>query len=287
MKRSIILTSRNLGDGLIFAVLAHNLAKSGREVTLLSPLLGDLAGWLPGFAVRNIPLLDDLLEVFRSCDEIYIEMHNLPIIDQIYALREKFGSKLQFLCPIGSGMPLQKWDYVFDRNRCMVDNILDFVATLGIIPENSTGLIPHEKLKHRLNSKQVAIHSLSANASKNYPQRKFITIAHQLKFLGYEPIFLAHKNEKCSIEDPFRVFTFTNANELASFMYECGYFIGNDSGPGHLASALAIPGIILTKSERNNRLWRPGWFQKWKSYFRLNGFPISEDLDCVIKSGIH
>jgi hypothetical protein len=36
-------------------------------------------------------------------------------------------------------------------------------------------------------------------------------------------------------------------------------FVGNDSGPGHIASCLHIPHLIIGRSARHMRFWRPGW----------------------------
>lgn len=272
LKRSLILTSCNLGDGLIFAVLANNLAKHGRRVTLYSPHLVELGAWIPSYTILPIPAFEDLKEKLQECDEIFIEMHDLPIIHRIHSMRKELGSKLRFLCPLGSLFPLESIDYVFNRNRCMVENVLAFVATLGIPPENSIGIVPPKGLHHRGNKSKVAMHALSANVSKNYPLAKFKKIAEKLTQLGYEPVFLAHTKESFTPPDPFSVFTFKNAEELASFLYECGFFIGNDSGPGHLASALNIPGMIVTKSEKKSRLWRPGW-KKMEIIYPSNWVP--------------
>jgi hypothetical protein len=42
-------------------------------------------------------------------------------------------------------------------------------------------------------------------------------------------------------------------------VYESGWFIGNDSGIGHLASNLGIPSISLFRRRRVAERWRPAW----------------------------
>ncbi|MFP3244975.1 MAG: glycosyltransferase family 9 protein, partial [Paraburkholderia sp.] len=45
----------------------------------------------------------------------------------------------------------------------------------------------------------------------------------------------------------------------AAWLYESGWFIGNDSGVGHLASALGIPTLTLFRRRRVAQRWRPGF----------------------------
>ncbi|MCI5138069.1 MAG: lipopolysaccharide heptosyltransferase family protein, partial [Candidatus Electrothrix sp. AR1] len=45
------------------------------------------------------------------------------------------------------------------------------------------------------------------------------------------------------------------------FLYESGFFIGNDSGGGHLASCLDIPVLSIHGRKGKSRVWRPGWGQ--------------------------
>ena len=62
------------------------------------------------------------------------------------------------------------------------------------------------------------------------------------------------------VGNKFQLPNFPTLDDLASFIYESGFLIGNDSGTGHLASALEIPTltIIQTTSKKGFR-WRPGW----------------------------
>ena len=52
---------------------------------------------------------------------------------------------------------------------------------------------------------------------------------------------------------------FANLHELACCVYESGWFIGNDSGIGHLASNLGIPSLSLFRRRRVAERWRPAW----------------------------
>jgi ADP-heptose:LPS heptosyltransferase len=48
-------------------------------------------------------------------------------------------------------------------------------------------------------------------------------------------------------------------DQVAAWLYESGWFIGNDSGVGHLASSLQVPTLSLFMRRGTARTWRPGW----------------------------
>jgi ADP-heptose:LPS heptosyltransferase len=127
----------------------------------------------------------------------------------------------------------------------MVDNVVAALNEQFHIPAtNENGLTPPPGLIHRHNKKRVVIHS--KNAKDPWPEERFQAVADWLEAHGYEPYFLP---------------IFPTLEELANCIYESGYFIGNDSGPGHLASALNIPNLIIGRDPENMRLWRPGWLK--------------------------
>ena len=85
------------------------------------------------------------------------------------------------------------------------------------------------------------------------------------------PVFITENNNPI----------FSSLEELTSFLYESAFFIGNDSGPGHVASALNIPTLTIgqTKDLIDNS------FELWTNDFYLTeadieniAFGINNDL---------
>lgn len=52
----------------------------------------------------------------------------------------------------------------------------------------------------------------------------------------------------------------TTVTQLAAVLKRCALFVGNDSGPAHLASAVGCPCVTLTSS-----IEYPGWWEPWNS----------------------
>jgi hypothetical protein len=65
----------------------------------------------------------------------------------------------------------------------------------------------------------------------------------------------SHNLSGRSIDAP----VFSGLSELAAFVCESGYMIGNDSGIGHLASCLGLPTVTICRNEQSVRFWRPAW----------------------------
>jgi len=84
-----------------------------------------------------------------------------------------------------------------------------------------------------------------------------------LRKRGYDVQFVIapHERERWRNLGQFNIPApnFSNLHELASYIYESGWFIANDSGVGHLASNLGIPGISLFRRRRMAERWRPAW----------------------------
>ena len=59
----------------------------------------------------------------------------------------------------------------------------------------------------------------------------------------------------------FKLPTFATLDLLARFIYESGYLIGNDSGLGHLASALGVPVLTFCRRKTWANMWAPSFQQ--------------------------
>lgn len=56
----------------------------------------------------------------------------------------------------------------------------------------------------------------------------------------------------------------TTVTQLAALLTQCGLFVGNDSGPAHLASAVGCPAVTITSA-----LDFPGMWEPWNSRERI------------------
>ena len=75
--------------------------------------------------------------------------------------------------------------------------------------------------------------------------RTFIAVAEHLRDkAGLEPVFLAGPADDPALRD-FRVIRNAPLAEVKSVMAGAQLFIGNDSGPAHIAAAFGVPVVVL------------------------------------------
>jgi heptosyltransferase-3 len=87
----------------------------------------------------------------------------------------------------------------------------------------------------------AVIHPFAARPDKAWPADRFIEVASRLPL---DPIFLAGPTDDLS---PFKNFETSRAplNQTKSLIAGASLFIGNDSGPAHIAAAFGIPVVVL------------------------------------------
>ena len=132
-------------------------------------------------------------------------------------------------------------------------------------PSKENGLTPPANLNHRAHQRRVILHPTSRETAKNWRPNGFLAVANALKNKGYSPVFCVGPKELADwkfVEDKgFQLADAPTLSDLAAFIYESGFVIGNDSLIGHLASNLQIPTLIIANDEKRMRLWRPGWLK--------------------------
>ncbi len=153
-------------------------------------------------------------------------------------------------------------DIAYNAKISMVKNSVEtlkkFIPNASVSSDN--GLRTPQSLSHKKYSQRVIIHPSSNTPSKNWPKKRYYKLADQLKRLSFEPVLCLASHELEQYKDsPYPLKTFQALHQLASFIYESGYVIGNDSGLVHLASNLKIPSITLAGSPRIMRLWKADW----------------------------
>ena len=255
MTKLAIITADGLGDGLIMHIASHNLAKKF-SVTTFNDHLPGLGCWLKKYDLQKQGSLDPF-------DAIILQHDNSDKAKQIKALKKPiytiYGSHKE-----SKHGPLSDLDHVCDRTKSMGENIQEAIKKWFGACNLENGLTPPSHLIPHKYPKRIAIHPKSQDPRRNWPMKQFEKIANFLRKRGYDPVFIEKETH-----------LFASLEELASFLYESGGFIGNDSGPGHLASCLGLKSLILGKNYNHLLLWKPAWNNpkiitppKWISNFR-------------------
>ncbi len=265
MQTCAVFSCLGLGDGLISLVLSHNLSLNGYQVTTFHPFLHGMQEWFPSTPLTPFPPLDQLDEHLARFDRFFLMYERSDRMRAIQAYLEKtYPEKITVLNPIAT--PKTNYPYWgngrFDGRRPFVDNLYAYCRDLLRLPvvTKGNGIVIPQAVVPRRHLNRVVIHPMSSRAGKNWPAHKFIQLAKRLKSLRYQPVLILTELEKKEwdlneIEAP----SFSSLGEVAAFVCESGYLIGNCSGMGHLASCLSLPTVTICRSRQASDFWRPGW----------------------------
>lgn len=250
MQNIAVICSDGLGDALLMMIASEHYKNEGARVTTLTPHLSSLANYFPKhqFAPLNTPL--------DHFDSLIIQNNNKP---HIASILKKYREKCRVFYPTYDHRRhalLSPSDAAFDPDLTMAENIAHAVQKGDL----SNGIVPKKNLTFQKHQKRILIHPTSANLNDCYSKARFLTIASHLEKNGYQVAFITSPSERPDWEDcGFMLPFFPSLEALADYIYESKALIGNDSGPGHLASNLGLKTLIIANDEKRMRLWRPGF----------------------------
>ena len=103
----------------------------------------------------------------------------------------------------------------------------------------------------------AVLHPMASAPDKAWPSSNFLAVAEHLdKRLGLEPIFIAGPGESLDAFARYRCLANAPLEEIKSLLAGASLFIGNDSGPAHMAAAFGLPVVVLFGSS-DPQIWRP------------------------------
>jgi len=88
------------------------------------------------------------------------------------------------------------------------------------------------------------IHAVAATPEKTWAAAHFLAIAAHLAQSGLSPVFIGAGDDDLA---PFRQFRTlqSSLSEIKRLLASAALFVGNDSGPAHMAAAFGVPSIVI------------------------------------------
>jgi len=248
-KRIAFVTSPRLGDSLIAMITAYNFRRAGYDITVFSRYLNELKNWFPHDKIIPVPDLQEGKEILSAFDVV------------LYSYRHDIFGKVEWhpQLIVLADSPL------YARPISMVD-IQAAVCCEDLHLRDAVrnnDLVPPPELKNKKFPKRVVMHPTSHQTFRSWLPKRFIQFAKLLQQGGYEPAMIVapheHRDWLWVKEVGIQLPAFNNLDETARYIYESAFFVGNDSGIGHLASNLNIPTLTLGVRPSLLRQWRPSW----------------------------
>jgi lipopolysaccharide heptosyltransferase III len=92
----------------------------------------------------------------------------------------------------------------------------------------------------------AVIHAGASAPDKTWPAERFLDVAAHLdEALDLEPVFAGGPGEDLSAFRAWRTVSGAPLDELKSLMAGASLFVGNDSGPAHMAAAFGVPVVVI------------------------------------------
>lgn len=239
-----------IGDSLFSMLIAHNLVRNGRRVVVFSNYMHTLRQWFPDMEIR--PALDPAVAVQTLSGFNAAALKDWPHIGELARSLPRV-------------IDLDRARYL-SRKEGMADRFLDFCRLNLELPDVicDNGLRPAPNAgEHRGHRQRVVLHPGASTLNKRWPPEKFLRLALALRDRGFDPQFVIDPGEKPAWEHlqqhGLGQVNFDSLGDLAAWIYQSGWFIGNDSGIGHLTSNLGVPTLSLFMRKGSARNWRPSF----------------------------
>jgi len=268
--KAAVFCHNGLGDGVNCLVLSNNLQLNGYEVHTYQNAIGPLQNWFPHLPVFPYPAAEELPRILQTYDLFFVVWNDTSefVKRLIIEGKRRFPVRMKVLYLYPSPNIVNE-PYYLD---CLTDPSMPIAKNLRIVCEKvmhlpkltkSNGFIVPEDLIFRKFPKRIVIHSTSMSPARNWNKEKYVKLALHLKEAGFQPVFVPGSLEIEHWRDisalGLEVAEFPSLDALARFIYESGYLIGNDSGLGHLASALGIQTMTLCRRKAWARMWAPSF----------------------------
>lgn len=122
------------------------------------------------------------------------------------------------------------------------------------------GEIPRAKLfgeRAWADAPYAVLHPMASSAEKTWPAEGFLTVAARLREAWrLEPVFIAGAGEDLPAFGGYRTVVGAPLGEIKSLLAGAAVFVGNDSGPAHMAAAFQVPSLVIF-GDSDAEVWAP------------------------------
>ncbi len=119
--------------------------------------------------------------------------------------------------------------------------------------------IPRAKLVPKYRQPQpplAVIHAAAATPEKSWRADGFIAVAEHLLTVGIEPVFIGGAHAELTLFHEFQTLAGAPLEVVKGLLYSARLFVGNDSGPAHMAAAFGLP-VVAIFGASDPAIWGP------------------------------
>jgi ADP-heptose:LPS heptosyltransferase len=258
--RVAVIRLRSLGD-CVLTTPAISLLKQARPDLRIAMVVED--AFAPVFAGN--PDLESILpprasEISRWRPELTVNLHGgATSVRLTIASRSRWRAgfaHFRFRPVYNIQIPRAQEILHVDRKVHTAEHVASAMFYLGV-PQTE---IPRARLfaKPQQSVRPYAVlHPMASAPDKTWPSSNFLAVAEHLdKRFGLEPVFIAGPGESIDAFAQYRTLAGAPLEAIKSLLSGASLFVGNDSGPAHMAAAFGLPVMVLFGSS-DPEIWRP------------------------------
>lgn len=263
-----VISADKLGDGLIMAAFARILSTIDWKVDFFHPHFSEVGRFYPNVNFKPYP---EDFETLLSYDQVFAEFSRSSFslrLDSIADQNSILRTHLKyFVFPEQTKHMLNasKNDFILNTRESFLFQMKNIAFSIVGKTFSPQELFPKAISTADKHPSQVVIHPFSARQSKNWSLEKFQTLGNLLTEHGFEPLFCVSPQEETYLKKfTGKHHVCSNYDDWFQIMQKSKYFIGNDSGPAHLASFFQLRSLVLFSRRSYLPLWQPSFYDKIK-----------------------
>jgi ADP-heptose:LPS heptosyltransferase len=102
----------------------------------------------------------------------------------------------------------------------------------------------------------AVLHPMATAKDKTWPAANFIAVAEHLKKVGLTPVFIGAAEDDLARFSNYRTEKGAPLKDVLKLIASAAIFVGNDSGPAHIAAAFGVPTVVIFGSS-DPAIWGP------------------------------
>ncbi|HMF77633.1 MAG TPA: glycosyltransferase family 9 protein [Bryobacteraceae bacterium] len=106
-----------------------------------------------------------------------------------------------------------------------------------------------------LRGRYAVLHPYASTPDKQWPAERFCEVARYLTLWNITPVFLAGPHDDTSAFNAHKILQ-GSLSDAKAILSKATVFIGNDSGPAHMAAAFGVPCVVLFSTSKP-AIWGP------------------------------
>jgi ADP-heptose:LPS heptosyltransferase len=257
--RVAVIRLRSLGD-CVLTTPALTLLKQHRPDLELAVVVEDrFAAVFEGNPLVSTILPPTAVAIARWKPELALNFHGGSTSSQLtFASRAKWRAGFEhfrFRALYNVRIPRAQLILGVERKVHTAEHLASAMFFLGV----PTQEIPRASLfvPGGVAGRYAVVHAKASAPDKTWAGEKFAAVARHLRDeAGLEPVFIAGPGESLDEFAGFRCVLGSTLAETKALLAGAALFVGNDSGPAHMAAAFGVPVAVIFGSS-DPLIWAP------------------------------